>query len=140
MKMRHVATSRRIDAAAPEVWRVIIDTRLWPEWGPTVRAVDYPSRWLTTEATGRVQTIGGVWLPFAVTHFEDGREWSWSVAGVPATGHRLVSLGANETELTFTVPWLAAPYVPVLRRGLALVERLALGGAGHHVASAGEGR
>jgi hypothetical protein len=63
-------------------------------------------------------------LPYTVTAFEPGRYWSWSVAGIPATGHRVVPQ-AGGCLVTFTVPWWAPAYLPVCALALRRIERLA---------------
>ena len=63
-------------------------------------------------------------LPYTVTAFEPGRYWSWSVAGIPATGHRIVPQGGG-CVVTFTVPWWAPAYLPVCALALRRIERLA---------------
>lgn len=123
--MRRLEARRTIDAAPAAVWQLLVDTTRWPDWGPTVRAVDYPARWLAAGATGRVQTVGRIWLPFRVTEFEAERAWSWSVAGIPATGHHVSPSGDGGSEVRFTVPVVAAPYLFVVRRGLDNIARLA---------------
>jgi hypothetical protein len=34
---------RILEAPAGVAWRILIDTREWPIWGPSVRAVEAPS-------------------------------------------------------------------------------------------------
>ena len=75
--------------------------------------------------TGRVRTIGGLWLAFTIGDVEPGRSWNWRVAGVPMTGHNLTDLGNGKTMVEFTVPMLLAPYVLVLRSGLRRLKGLA---------------
>ncbi len=75
---------------------------------------------------GKVRTVLGPALPYTVTAFEAGRYWSWSVAGIPATGHRVVPCGAG-CLVTFTVPWWAPAYLPVCALALRRMERLAIG-------------
>jgi hypothetical protein len=74
---------------------------------------------------GKVRTVVGAWLPFSVTAFDPGRSWSWSVAGVPATGHRIAAGPEGGTRVEFDVPWLAAPYLLVLSVGLRRLRRVA---------------
>jgi hypothetical protein len=69
-----------------------------------VRAVDAPARCITAGTRGRVQTAVGVWLPFEITHWEEGRAWCWTVAGVPATGHLIEATGPDSCRVTFTIP------------------------------------
>lgn len=104
-------------------WDVFVDTSRWTEWGPSVTAVDAPDRRLRAESRGRVRTPVGIWVPFTVTRFDDGRSWAWTVAGIPATTH-LVEPVAGGCRVTFEVPALAAPYALVCRAALRRIERL----------------
>ncbi|WP_254534742.1 SRPBCC family protein [Halomarina litorea] len=140
-----IEVGRRVGASTEACWEVLIDTHRWPEWGPSVRAVecDDGERYIQYGTRGRVQLAltGGPWAPFEVTACADYR-WTWRVgvpAGdamrnvldaaprVPATGHRVEPLGANACRVVFEVPPLAAGYVPVCRRALDRIEELAVG-------------
>lgn len=116
-----------VKAAADEVWKVLIDTSRWAEWGPSVRAVASPDRFLKALSSGWVGTVLGFSVPFAVTRFEPGRSWSWRVLGVPATTHTVESLGLNRSQLSFGVPFMVFPYLVVclvaIRRLRALIEQ-----------------
>lgn len=79
---------------------------------------------MSAGARGTVWTVAGVRLPFTVTEFEPGRRWSWTVAGVPATGHQ-VSAAGHGCLARFEVPWWAVAYLPVCAAGLARIDRLA---------------
>lgn len=120
-------TAITISAPAARVWRILTDTRQWPTWGPSIRAVDCPDRHIRAGSRGRVRTAGGIWLRFRVTAFVPGRYWAWRVAGVPATGHRVEPTGERACRLSFEVPVPAAPYLLVCRvacrRIAALAER-----------------
>ena len=118
-------TAAQIAVPAATIWRLIVDTQTWPKWGPSVRAVDYPTRFIGPNGKGRVQTAVGLWLPFQITDWEEGRAWSWTVAGIPATGHRVHSINPNRCQLTFTVPSWAPFYVPVCATALRRLEALA---------------
>jgi hypothetical protein len=112
--------------APARVWRTFRDTRTWSAWGPSVRAVDCEDRYVVAGSTGHVTTVGGVRLPFEVTTCADGR-WTWDVAGLPATGHRVVADG-DGCVAAIEVPLLAAPYAVVCRRALGRLERVAASG------------
>lgn len=129
-------------AVEPSVaWELLVDTRRWPLWGPSITAVelteiDEPTemepthvelsgRRIRAGSIGRVRTALGVWLPFSVTHFEPGRSWAWRVAGVPATTHRVVP-HERGCRVEFGMPVLAAPYAVVCQAALRRIERLAL--------------
>jgi hypothetical protein len=62
-------------------------------------------------------------LPFAISTFEPGARWSWRVAGVPATGHR-VEPTSDGCRIVFEVPIVAAPYAAVCRVALRRLARL----------------
>lgn len=115
----------RVAADASRVWDVLVDTRLWPRWGPSVVAVDHRPRHLGACSRGRVRLPVGAWLPFRVTEFVPGHYFRWNVAGVPATGHRVVDLGGNQSRLTFEVPLWAAPYALVCKYAGRRLARLA---------------
>lgn len=108
-------TSVDIPAPAAAAWKLLTDTSRWPEWGPSVSRVESAKQYIGPGSTGRVQTIIGVWLPFRVTQFVAGHRWDWEVAGIPATGHRVESLGPDRCRVVFQVPLLATPYLTVCR-------------------------
>ncbi len=133
----------RFVPAAPEVvWDLLVDTDRWPEWGPSVTAVELTGAEGTglvgadpgidgrhttrihAGSTGRVRTAVGVWAPFRITGFDDGRSWSWDVAGIPATTHTLKP-AAGGCRVGFGVPLVAAPYALVCRVALERIDRLA---------------
>ena len=120
--------SQILDASSDVVWRLITDTRAWPRWGPTVRAVDCPERYIRAGSTGRVRTPFGIWLPFTIEQFEPQRYWDWRVGGVYATGHRVEPRGPDRCELFFTVPIWGAGYGIVCRAALNRIERLLASG------------
>ena len=65
-----------------------------------------------------MKTVVGIWLPFLITGYEEGSFWSWKVAGIPATGHRIEPNEDGSCQLTFTVPLLAAPYAYICKIAL----------------------
>ena len=100
-----------ISAPAGVVWNLLVDTSRWAEWGPSVRSVECSDPVLAPLSSGRVKTALGFALPFAVTHFEQGRVWSWSVCGIPATTHSVEGLGKDRCRLLFGVPMPAFLYL-----------------------------
>ena len=108
-------TSVEIRAPASAAWKLLTDMSRWPEWGPSVSRVESAEQYIGPGSTGRVQTIIGVWLPFRVTEFVAGQRWDWEVAGIPATGHRVESLGPDCCRVVFEVPLQAAPYLAVCK-------------------------
>ena len=117
--------SADIASSAAVAWRLLTDTHAWPQWGPSVRAVDATARFITAGMTGRVQTTPGLWLPFEITEWQQGRAWAWRVAGIPATGHRVAPLTASSCRVAFTIPRWAPFYVPVCRLALRRLDALA---------------
>ena len=69
-RMRKVWTRRTIEAPVPEVWHLLTDTSTWPVWGPSVRGATVNQPELALGATGTVDTIAGVRLPFEITAFD----------------------------------------------------------------------
>jgi hypothetical protein len=104
-----------IKAPCSAAWDLLIDTQRWPEWGPSVARVDCADRYIAPGSVGRVQTAFGPWLSFQITEFIAGQYWHWKVAGIPATGHRVLSIGPSLCRVVFEVPVLAAPYLIVCR-------------------------
>ena len=123
--MRHIRTSIEIDVATGAVWKLISHFNHWPSWGPTVVDVESDADAVAVGVTGRVKTIAGPWLPFEITEVDQGRSWTWKVAGIPATGHRVSAQGEARTLVEFTAPIAVAPYALVLRAGLRRLKRLA---------------
>jgi hypothetical protein len=100
----------------------LVDTAAWPEWGPSVAAVECDDRRIRAGSTGRVTVRSvGVRVPFEITSLDwDGSRgrWTWRVGRIPATGHVVESLDRG-CRVAFEVPLAAAAYVPICRRALA---------------------
>lgn len=111
------------DIAAPPaaVWERLARTRHWPDWGPTVVAVDPADAEVVPGLRGSVTTPVGLRLPFAVTEVVPGRSWSWEVAGVEATGHH-VDPTPTGCRATITIPTWAPFYAPVCAWALRRLE------------------
>lgn len=116
-----------VEAPPDRVWRLLIDFTEWPRWGPSIRSVSVLAPEAGPGVTGSVRTVIGVRLPFEITGWIEGRWWSWRVAGIPATTHRIEPIGPASTLVTFTVPRIAAPYATVLSTGLKRLKRIAEG-------------
>ena len=120
---------RDLTAPADAAWDLLVDTRRWPDWGPTVAGAEVTAGGdgprITLGATGTVRTPVGVHLPFRITELEPGRRWAWAVGGVRATAHRVEALGPQRCRVTFEVPRWAAPYLAVCALALRRLERLA---------------
>jgi hypothetical protein len=116
---RRLLVGRDTAADREAAWDLLTDTDRWPEWGPSVRAVESDHRRIRPGTTGRVRLPGGVWLPFEVTACGDYR-WTWRVARVPATGHRVDPPVGDRAgcRVVFELHPLAAGYVPVCLRAL----------------------
>ena len=114
-----------INAPATVAWRLLTDTHAWPQWGPSVRTVEAPTRCITAGMRGRVQTTFGLWLPFEITDWEEGSHWSWTVAGIPATGHIVIPDGTRHLPSHVHDSAWAPFYVPVCRVALRRLAALA---------------
>lgn len=130
--MKTVQWGAGIDVAAPAevAWELLVDTTCWPRWGPTVRSarLDDGGTRIGTGASGAVQTAVGAWLPFTISDWEETatvRSWSWQVAGVPATSHRVTAVDAGHCRIQLSVPWWAPAYLPVVVVALPRLRRLA---------------
>jgi hypothetical protein len=117
---RRLVVSRHVDAERDAAWDLLTDTERWTEWGPSVRAVDCKTRYIEAGTTGRVRIPGGIWVPFEITTCADYR-WTWRVARVPATGHRVEEDGGG-CRVGFEIPVLASGYAPVCVRALGKIE------------------
>lgn len=123
--MRRLAAEAEIGAPAEHVWELISRFEHWPRWGPSVSAVESNSASVAEGVTGRVKTVVGPWLTFRITTVDPGRSWSWSVAGIAATDHEVEALGPDRSILRMTVPWVAGPYLAVLRLAVERLRRMA---------------
>lgn len=115
---------RDIDAPAELLWALLVEIHRWPQWGPSVRAVELDSPRLHLGSAGSVRTVGGLTLPFEITDLVEGRCWAWRVGGITATDHRVESRAIG-CRVSFGVPWWATPYLGVCAVALRRLERLA---------------
>ncbi len=118
----HIDVGKMFVASPAVLWDLITDTTLWPSWGPTVKAVRSPERYICKGSKGRVLTAVGLWLPFVVTEYERHRFWSWKVASIKATGHRVQPTDMGGGYLWFEVPIIAAPYLVICQMALNRIE------------------
>jgi hypothetical protein len=122
--MRSRWVGRDISVPPEVMWELLVDVGRWPEWGPSVRRATLATSRLALGSRGTVRTVFGVELPFEVTRFEEGRTWSWNVAGCPATDHVVEARGPGASRVAFGVPWIARPYLVVCRAALRRLEEL----------------
>ena len=118
-----IVISRRIEAPPERVWDLLVDTRRWPDWGPSVLDVEAQPPRIEEGATGRVRTFFGRWLPFTITRVS-AWSWAWRIGPVQATGHRVIP-GDSSCRVGFEVPLHAFPYVLVCWWALRRIETLA---------------
>lgn len=118
-----------VAADAETVWELLVRVDHWPRWGPSVRraALDDESGRIGPHTTGTVWPVVGPGIPFAIDAWRDegpARHWSWHVAGIPATGHTVITRG-DGCRVEMTAPgWLPA-YGPVLWLALRRIRSLA---------------
>jgi uncharacterized protein YndB with AHSA1/START domain len=120
-----LTVDRVIPASVQAVWKLLVDLDEWPQWGPPIRRAELkpPHQELTLHATGTVYTWLPVAVPCVVTEFEPGRFWAWTVAGVPATSHRVDPVD-DRARVTIGVPWWSAPYLTVCSIALRRMETM----------------
>lgn len=114
---RIVTTGRHVPAAPAQVWAVISDVGRWPEWLPTVDAVerldDGPLRVGSRARVRQPRLPRALW---EVTELVPGRSFTWEAAGpglrsigrhevVPDGSGSQVTLGIEQTG---PLAWLAA--------------------------------
>lgn len=121
----NLAVKRDIQASPASVWSVLTDTTQWAHWGPSVRAVACRERFIRRGSRGKVRTPFGVWLPFIVDEYDHLHFWGWKVAGLRATGHRLIRLDEHFSRVVFELPPLWFPYAWICRRAAHNLARLA---------------
>ena len=103
---------------------MLTDTTKWRLWGPTVRSVTCSDRYIHKGSTGKVCTPLGLWVPFLITEYEHENFWTWKVAGLRATGHRLIPFNTNSCIVAFELPLSWLLYVIVCRVALKRMSKL----------------
>ena len=116
-----IGVERDMEARPGDVWDLLVDTRRWADWSPSITDVESSETRIRHGTTGKIRTRLGGWLPFEVTKYKEGSYWAWDVARIGATGHRVEPI-AGGTRVTFEVPVYAAAYAPVCRRSLDRIE------------------
>jgi hypothetical protein len=100
-----------LNVSSQDVWNILTETTRWPEWGPSIIAVDCKDRYIRKRTRGRVKVYFGIWVPFVITRFEDQTYWSWDIWGIRTTGHRIEPVDESSCNIFFEVPTVAAPYL-----------------------------
>jgi hypothetical protein len=116
MSFFHISVKRDYRASPQSTWDLLTDTAKWPLWGPTVRSVTCSDRYIRQGSWGRVRTPIGLWLPFIITEYDHLHFWSWNVAGIRATGHRLIVFSEDSCRIVFELPVYWLPYALVCMR------------------------
>ncbi len=119
----------RVKAKPADAWQVLVDTRLWPVWGPSVKRVECKQRLIGPGSAGRVKTSLGFSVPFTISEYRDQHFWAWRIGRFQATGHRLLEKEENSCTIAFDMPWWAALYLLVCMVALRRIKRLIEGGA-----------
>ena len=124
-KYSSIITVKRELRASPEsAWDLLTDTTKWRLWGPTVRSVTCSDRYIRIGSSGKVRTPIGLWVPFLITEYEHENYWTWKVAGIQATGHRLIQFNPDSCIVAFELPLSWLPYVIVCRIALKRMARI----------------
>jgi uncharacterized protein YndB with AHSA1/START domain len=124
-KYSALITIKREFIASPEsAWDLLTDTTKWRLWGPTVRSVTCSDRYIHKGSWGKVRTPIGLWVPFSITEYEHENYWTWKVAGIQATGHRLVQFNTDSCMVAFELPLSWLPYSIVCRIALKRMARI----------------
>ena len=119
-----ISVERRFQVSPADAWDLLTDTEKWPLWGPSVKRVSCSDRHIRQGSTGRVLIPTGIRLPFVVTEYEHESFWTWKVAGITATGHRLIPSGQDGCKVAFEMPlhWIA--YVGVCELALRRIGKI----------------
>ncbi|MGD8991471.1 MAG: hypothetical protein PVI00_08460 [Desulfobacterales bacterium] len=128
----HLKISRIIKTTPAALWDMLTDTMSWPQWGPTVRAVQSKTRYIRAGSTGQVKTVFGFWAPFVITEWTEGQYWSWRVFNIRATGHRIEIIDDRCCRLIFEVPLWAGPYALICRIAAGRIARYQETGHSHN--------
>jgi hypothetical protein len=120
----HVIVERELRASPESAWDLLTDTTKWRWWGPTVRSVTCSDRYIRKGSWGKVCTPIGLWVPFLITEYEHENYWTWKVASIRATRHRLIPFNTNSCIVAFELPFSWMPYVIVCSIALKRMAKL----------------
>ncbi len=124
MNMSSISVKRDFRASPKKAWELLTDTTQWPLWGPAVRGVTCSDRYIRQGSRGRVYTPIGLWVPFIITAYDHLHFWDWKVAGMRATGHRLIAFDENSCRVVFELPCYWFPYAIVCSRAASNMAEL----------------
>jgi uncharacterized membrane protein len=121
--MARLDRSVHIDAAAADVWAVMMDLEHWPRWASQFKSLEQVGgSGLALNRRVRVSPKGMPASVWQVTEYEDGRSFTWQsrlAPGVRVTGGHVLTPTGSGTTAQF---WLDADgplgslLGPVLRR------------------------
>lgn len=121
--------SKCITAKKDEVWKILVDTRCWSSWGPSVKAVECSHRYVESGSRGRVKTALGFWVPFTITSCKNRSYWHWKIGSFSATGHGVEELDNSRCRISFSMVWWLFPYGIVCYIALRRIARM----CDHHI-------
>lgn len=136
-----------IDARPDEVWAVVLDSRSWPAWFPTVRTCRPTSEPSTgVGSTREVVLTGGSRFQERFIAWEDERLWAFTATEMKPGGFRSLverltidDLGSGRCRVTYRMGFepypVLRPLAPVLRVGISRVLAKAMQNLGRQVAA-----
>lgn len=117
--------SHVLEADPDTAWDLLVDTRRWLEWAPTVTDVEASHRRIEAGTTGCIRVQPGVWVPFTITACDSSeRRWAWNVARLPAAAHRVDNLGSDRCRIAFELRPFATVNAPLCLRALDRMDAL----------------
>ena len=121
-----IVICRDIEALPEAVWDILIDTQIWPTWGPSLLKVDCKDRYIKLGSKGRVKTGFLFWLSFTIIEFRQFEFWNWRVGRMQATGHKLIRKSNSSCKLCFDMGLWAFAYIPICWLALHKIEKIAV--------------